>query len=145
MTTSRLGSGPSPETRRVRFKEILVIDHWPFAIGEALEEARYRLLPRVDLNRALHSVGRRGLDLVVVSDLVGDRALEALLEELRALDVPPPTVLVASLQGLKRWEAWRALSNTSIVCSPFRMEDVLEAVRAQIGDPWEDLAGGSAG
>jgi hypothetical protein len=142
MAVHTIGSGPSPETRRVRFKEVLVLEFPPFSIGAALEAARYRLRPAAEIDQAIRSVGHGEIELVVISDLVGDRALHALMEELRAHPAPPPAILVPSLQGVKRWEAWKSLSGTSIVRSPFKMNDVVEAVRAQIGDPWVDLGAG---
>jgi DNA-binding response OmpR family regulator len=143
MDRSDRSEGNPPPTRHARFKTILLVspdEAWSSPIQDALSTGGYRMHPTSGVHETLRAIRDRRNDLVVISDLVGDRRLEELLEELKALRLPPPILLVACLHGEKRWEAWRALPSRSLVRAPFEILDIVEATKALIGSPWEDLS-----
>jgi DNA-binding response OmpR family regulator len=133
-----------PETRHVRFKKILVVDRdgdWGLPVRETLAASPYLTRHVADIGEGACSIGRSEPDLVVISSLVGDHSLQMLLRELESLATPPPVLLLAYLHGESRWSPWRSLPCISILRTPFTMHDVLEGVRALIGEPWEDSKG----
>jgi DNA-binding response OmpR family regulator len=143
MERSERSEGNAPQTRHTRFKTILLVcpdEAWGSPIQNALSMGGYRVHSTSDVHDSLRAIRDGRNDLGVLSDLVGDRALEAILEEVKALRLPPPMLLVASLHGEKRWEAWRAVPRRSLVKAPFQVSDIVEATRALIGSPWEDLS-----
>lgn len=132
-----------PATRHVRFKEILVVEDdetWALALQDALSGGGYRVNLTMSLYDAVRAV-RKSPDLVLVSALVGDQVSEALLREIESVKLPPPVLLVGTRKGEARWEAWKSLPCLSKVGQPFQLVDVLEAARAILGSPWEDLTG----
>lgn len=134
----------NPSTRHARLKRLLVVDQdeeWAEPLRDALAEAGYRLSLAAGAHEAIRQLLDHTPDLVVVSTLVGDRALDTLLSEFQSCATPPPVLLVAGLRGERRWEAWRTLPCVSIIRQPFRMGDVVEAARALVGDPWEPYGG----
>jgi DNA-binding response OmpR family regulator len=134
-----------PATRHVRFKQVLLVDRdeeLGSSIRQAISASPYLSRIATDIGNAVCSISRDEVDLVVVSSLVGDRSLHVLLRELEALPTPPPVLLLAYLHGESRWTAWRSLPLVSIVRTPFAPEDVLDAVRALIGKPWEERDAG---
>lgn len=130
-----------PSTRHARFKRILVVDQdeeWGEPLRDALDAVGYRLSLAAGAHEAIRQIQDRPPDLLVVSALVGDRALDTLLSELQSQATPPPVLLVAGLRGERRWEGWRTLPVVSLVRPPFTLDDVVEAARSLVGEPWID-------
>jgi DNA-binding response OmpR family regulator len=145
MDTHGHSLGERPSTRHVRYKKVLLVDHhegWGEPILDVLTDRGYKVVVASGAGAAANAMDRGPVDLVVVCAMVGEEMMTKLLEYLQGEACPPPVLLVAALHGDHRWEAWRQLPCTAVLRPPYTMADVVEAVKALVGSPWQDLMDG---
>jgi DNA-binding response OmpR family regulator len=135
-----------PSTRHVRVKKILVVDrdeYWGPAMRLALEECGYYLNLVREPAEGRRRAFERVYDLVIVSASMGEAAVRAILAELGRRGVPPPVVVVAGAGELRNRAVLETVPCVSLVRRPCPVEDVVDAARALVGDPWEDRLRGA--
>jgi DNA-binding response OmpR family regulator len=141
MSTSPHGIHDQPSTRRVRLKKILLVDADPVQGPEmrrALEEAGYYLNHVSSPAEARRREGERLYDLVVLSAALGEGVLGVLIDELGRRESPPPVLVLAGPEGLKRRAELDGVTCLMVLRSPFAPPEVADAARALAGPPWEE-------
>jgi len=137
-------SGPEEDTRKVRFKEILVVDQdeaWALVMRDAVAGGGFCVSIAGTVEEALRKIRERRPDLVLLSCLMDPQESQALLGELDRSGKPPPVVLVGLSYGDARWDSWRGRSFVSLVRQPFRSRQLLDIALALLGTTWEELTG----
>ncbi len=130
--------GERPSTRHVRLKKVLVVDRDPFwgqAIQAALEQSGYYLNRVSEPWEGRRRAFERAYDLVVPCDSLGEGAIHAIMDELTRRRESPPVLVVGS--------AGRKVEGVpvfSILQRPCTIEEVVDAVRALAGAPWDEGA-----
>lgn len=130
-----------PSTRRVRIKKVLLVDADPVqgpAIRQALEEAGYYLNHVTSPAEARRRESERLYDLVVMSAALGEGVLGVLIDELGRRESPPPVLILAGAEGLRRRADMDGVTCLMVLRAPFRPEDTAQAVRTLAGPPWEE-------
>jgi|SRR5579862_2174086 len=139
-----MGFSKDPETRFVRFKQILVVDQdeaWALVMRDAVARGGFCVVLSTSIEDAVRTLREQAPDLLLVSCLLDGQASEMLLREIDGLKNAPPVVLVGFKDGDPRWETWKPRSFVTVVRQPFKSEDVLEVVRVLLESSWEDPAG----
>jgi CheY-like chemotaxis protein len=137
-------SGPEEDTRKVRFKEILVVDQdeaWALVMRDAVAGGGFTVALASTVGEALRKMREKRPDLVLLSCLMDPQDSQAILGQLDAFETPPPVVLVGLSYGDERWDAWRGRSYVSLVRQPFRSRQLLDVALALLGTTWEELTG----
>jgi len=135
-----------PETRLVRFKQILVVDQdetWARVLRDAVARGGYCVVLATSDLEAVRRIREQAPDLLLISCLLGDQTSETLLRELEGLKSAPPVVLVGLQDGDPRWELWKPRSFVTVIRQPFQSRHVLEVVRTLLDSSWEELPGES--
>jgi len=130
-----------PSTRHVRVKKILIVDrdeYWGPAMRLALQECGYYLNLVRDSVEGRRRAFERLYDLVVLSASMGEVTVRTILGELGRHGTPPPVIVVAGAEEIKDRAALQAVPCVSMVRRPCPVEEVVDAARALIGEPWED-------
>ena len=136
--------GPEDDTRKVRFKEILVVDQdeaWALTMRDAVAGGGFCVALATTVAEALRKMREKRPDLVLLSCLMDPNDSQALLHELDSFETPPPVVLVGLSYGDARWDAWRGRSYVSLVRQPFKSRQLLDIALALLGTTWEELTG----
>jgi len=131
-----------PDTRQVRFKEVLVIDQdeaWALVMRDAVARGGFRVALATSLDVAVREIRKEEPDLLLISCLLDAQAGETLLREIDALSPPPPVVLVGLQEGDPRWATWIPRSFVTVIRQPFKSHDVLGAVQALLDTAWEEI------
>lgn len=135
-------SPPSgPETRPVRFKQILIVDQdeaWARVIRDAVARGGYCAIVAGSVPEGIRVLREGAADLALISCLLDTESAEALLSEIQALPKPPPLVLVGFRDADTQWHPWRSRKDVTLVRQPFTTESVLEVVRTLLVSTWED-------
>jgi DNA-binding response OmpR family regulator len=137
-------SGPDEDTRKVRFKEILVVDQdeaWALVMRDAVAGGGFCVTLARTVGEALRKIREKRPDLVLLSCLMDPQDSNGLLGELDAFASPPPVVLVGLSFGDARWDIWRGRSYVSLIRQPFRSKQLLDTALALLGTTWEELTG----
>ena len=133
-----------PETRPVRFKQILVIDQdeaWALVMRDAVARGGFCVVLATSMEEALRTLRGQPPDLTLVSCLLDAQASETLLHEIDRLKLAAPVVLVGFQEGDPRWVTWKSHSFVTVIRQPFTSQEVLEAVRTLLDTSWEDRGG----
>lgn len=141
MAAASQGIHDRPSTRRVRLKKILLVDADPLRgpdIRRALEEAGYYLNHVSSPAEARRREGERLYDLVVLSAALGEGVLGVLIDELGRRESPPPVLVLAGPEGLKRRAEIDGVTCLMVLRAPFTPEETVDAARALAGPPWEE-------
>jgi DNA-binding response OmpR family regulator len=136
--------GPEDDTRKVRFKEILVVDRdeaWALAMRDAVAGGGFCVALATTVEEALRKMRDKRPDLLLLSCLMDPDDSKALLDELDSFETPPPVVLVGLSYGDARWDTWRGRGYVSLVRQPFRSRQLLDIALALLGTTWEELTG----
>jgi len=137
-------AGPEDDTRKVRFKEILIVDQdetWGLVMRDAVAGGGFCVTLATTVEEGRRKIREKPPDLVLLSCLLDPDASRPLLEELDSLKTPPPLVLVGLRQGDERWNDWRGRGFVSVVKQPFKSRQVLDVALALLGTTWEEFAG----
>ena len=137
-------SGPEEDTRKVRFKEILVVDQdeaWALVMRDAVAGGGFCVTLASTTSEAIRKIREKRPDLVLLSCLMDSEESQALLGELGSLEAPPPVVLVGLATDDARWDAWKGRSFVSLVRQPFKSRQLLDIALALLGTTWEELTG----
>jgi DNA-binding NtrC family response regulator len=137
-------SGPEDDTRKVRFKEILVVDQdeaWALVMRDAVAGGGFCVTLASATSEAIRKIREKRPDLVLLSCLMDPEESPALLVELDTLGAPPPVVLVGLATGDARWDSWKGRSYVSVVRQPFKSRQLLDIALALLGTTWEELSG----
>jgi DNA-binding NtrC family response regulator len=140
-------AGPEDDTRKVRFKEILVVDQdeaWALVMRDAVAGGGFCVALATTTGEAQRKMREKRPDLVLLSCLMDPDASQALLAELDWFETPPPVVLVGLAYGDARWDSWRGRAYVSLVRQPFRSRQLLDIALALLGTTWEELSGDAA-
>ena len=130
-----------PSTRRVRLKKILLVDADPAQgaeIRRTLEAAGYYLNHVAAPEEARRREHERLYDLVVISAAIGESMLGILVEELGRRPSPPPVLVLAGADGLKRRGELDGVTCLMVLRAPFTPAETADAARALAGPPWEN-------
>ena len=142
---SRLeSSGPADDTRKVRFKEILVVDQdeaWALVMRDAVAGGGFCVSLASTTGEAIRKIREKRPDLVLLSCLMDPEESQALLGVVDTLEAPPPVVLVGLASGDARWDGWKGRSYVSVVRQPFKSRQLLDIALALLGTTWEELTG----
>lgn len=141
MTTSPHGIHDQPSTRRVRLKKILLVDGDPVQgpeVRRALEEMGYYLNHVTSPAEARRREGERLYELVVISAALGEGVVGVLIDELGRRPSPPPVLVLAGPEGLKRRADLDGVTCLMVLRAPFAPQEVADAARALVGAPWEE-------
>ncbi len=133
------GSGPS--TRHVRLKKVLVVDRDPFwghAVRTALEQSGFYLNLVAEPSEGRRRAFERTYDLVILSDSLGEGAIQAVVDEMAQRPSSPPVLIVAREGRLRRGPEGDGVPVFSILRRPCTIEEVVDAARALAGSPWEE-------
>jgi DNA-binding response OmpR family regulator len=136
--------GPEEDTRKVRFKEILIVDQdeaWALVMRDAVAGGGFCVALATTVAEALRKMREKRPDLVLLSCLMDPEDSQALLGQLDSFETPPPVVLVGLSYGDARWDIWRGRSYVSLVRQPFRSRQLLDIALALLGTTWEELTG----
>jgi DNA-binding NtrC family response regulator len=131
-----------PETRPVRFKKVLVIDQdeaWALVMRDAVARGGFCVALSTSIDETVRTIRGQTPDLLLISCLLDVEAGENLLREIDNLKEAPPVVLVGLKDGDDRWEPWRPRPYVTIVRQPFKLHDVLEAVRTLLDTAWVEI------
>ncbi|HEV3029944.1 MAG TPA: response regulator, partial [Planctomycetota bacterium] len=131
-----------PDTRQVRFKEVLVIDEdeaWALVMRDAVARGGFRVALATSLDVAIRAIRKEEPDLLLISCLLDAPAGETLLREIDALTPAPPVVLVGLQEGDHRWATWIPRPFVTVIRQPFKSQDVLGAVQALLDTAWEEI------
>jgi DNA-binding NtrC family response regulator len=137
-------SGPEDDTRKVRFKEILVVDQdeaWALVMRDAVAGGGFCVALATTVEEAQRKLGQKRPDLMLLSCLMDPDASTVLLSELDSFDTPPPVVLVGLTYGDARWDSWRGRAFVSLIRQPFQSRQLLDIALALLGTTWEELSG----
>ena len=137
-------SGPEEDTRKVRFKEILIVDQdeaWALVMRDAVAGGGFCVSLATTVAEALRKMREKRPDLVLLSCLMDPEDSQTLLGQLDSFETPPPVVLVGLSYGDARWDMWRVRSYVSLVRQPFRSRQLLDIALALLGTTWEELTG----
>jgi DNA-binding response OmpR family regulator len=141
MSTSSHGLHDRPSTRRVRLKKVLLVDADPVQgpdMRRELEGAGYYLNHVTSPVEARRREAERVYDLVVVSAALGESVLGVLIDELGRRESPPPVLVLAGPEGLKRRADLDGVTCLMVLRAPFMPADVVDAARALAGPPWDE-------
>ncbi len=141
MPASPHGIHDRPSTRRVRLKKILLVDADPEQgpeIRRCLEEAGYYLNHVTAPAEARRRESERVYDLVVISAAFGESILGVLVEELGRRKSPPPVLVLAGPEGLKRRAELDGVTCLMVLRAPFTPAETADAARALAGPPWDE-------
>lgn len=141
MAVSEQGLHDRPSTRRVRLKKILLVDDDPVRgpeIRRALEEAGYYLNHVESPAEARRREAERLYDLVVVSASLGEGVVGVLVDELGRRESPPPVLVLAGPEGLRRRAELDGVTCLMVLRAPFSPAETADAARALAGPPWEE-------
>jgi len=131
----------SPDTRPVRFKQILIVDQdeaWALVMRDAVARGGYCVVLPASLEEAIRILRDQAPDLVLISCLLDGKAAETLLGEIDPLKVVPPVVLVGLRDADAHWVPWKSRHFVSIVRQPFKTQDVLDVVKTLLVSPWDE-------
>jgi DNA-binding NtrC family response regulator len=137
-------TNPEDDTRKVRFKEILIVDQdeaWALVMRDAVAGGGFCVALANSIDESVRKLRDKPPDLLLVSCLLDVVASEALLGEVECLKVQPPVVLIGLRYGDNRWDAWKQRPYVSVVKQPFKSRDVLDVALALLGSTWEELTG----
>lgn len=135
-----------PETRLVRFKQILVVDQdeaWALVMRDAVARGGFCVVLATTIEEAVRLLREQPPDLTLVSCLLDLQAAQALLFEIETQKRAAPVVLVGYKDGDSRWEPWRSRPFVTVIPQPFKSQDVLNSVRTLLDSSWEDPEGES--
>ena len=130
-----------PPSRCVRLRKVLVIDRdafWGPAIHDALEESGYYLNLTADAEEGRRRSMERAYDLVIVSESIGQVALQGILETLSRRARPPAAIVMAGEPSIPLRKGGVGVPCLSVLRRPFTIEDVVDAARALVGVPWSE-------
>jgi DNA-binding NtrC family response regulator len=133
----------SPETRPVRFKQILIVDKdeaWCLVMRDAVARGGYCAIVPGTLEEAARILRSGSPDLVLVSCLLDGKGAEFLGAEMDSLKAPPPVILVGYRDSDVQWEPWKSNPRVSILRQPFKTQDVLQIVRTLLASTWDDAS-----
>lgn len=99
-------------------------------IDQALRESGHRVLTTNNALEALELLQRIRVDIVVVGDLLDERA-QTLLGELRAIQAGLRIVSVSGPDG----DDLEGIDPSAKLCSPFSLDDLREATAAALDTP----------
>ena len=132
----------SPETRPVRFKQVVIVDldeAWALVMRDTVARGGFCVVLPASIDEAVRLIREQVPDLLLVSSLLTDEIRDLLLPEIELLKSPPPVVLVGLRDTETRWDAWKSRPFVSVIKQPFRTEDVLKAVKTLLDTPWAEL------
>lgn len=133
-------SGP-PSTRRVRLKKILLVESEAAEaepVVDALEALGYYLNRVHSAAEGRRRAAERLYDLVILSVGLGEAVLPVIVDELAGRPAPPPVLVLAGEDGLKRRADIDGVTCVMVLRAPFMAGEAVEAVRTLIGGPWEE-------
>ena len=140
-STSSHGIHDQPSTRRVRLKKILLVDADPVQgpdMRRELEASGYYLNHVTSPVEARRREAERVYDLMVFSAALGEGVLGVLIDELGRRESPPPVLVLAGPEGLKRRADLYGVTCLMVLRAPYTAADVADAARALAGPPWEE-------
>ena len=141
MSVAGRSLGGSPSTRHVRLKKVLVVDPDPFwgqAMRAALEQCGFYLNLVAQPAEGRRRAFERTYHLVVLSDSLGEGAIQAIVDEMAQRRSAPPVLIVARQGCLRKGPESDGVPVFSILRRPCTIEDVVDAARALAGSPWEE-------
>ena len=140
-STSSHGLHDQPSTRRVKLKKILLVDADPVQgpdMRRELEASGYYLNHVTSPIEARRREAERVYDLMVFSAALGEGVLGVLIDELGRRESPPPVLVLAGPEGLKRRADLDGVTCLMVLRAPYTAADVADAARALAGPPWEE-------
>ena len=141
MTARQMHGGGPPSTRKIRVKKILLVDP-DLARGndvaDALDSLGYYLNRVTVAAEGRRRVAERVYDLVVLGADLGEAVLPVIVDELTGRPSPPPVLVLAGPDGLKRRADLDGVTCVMVLRGPISSGDAVEAVRTLIGGPWEE-------
>lgn len=141
MTARQMHGGGPPSTRKIRVKKILMVDPDPARgsdVADALESLGYYLNRVAVAAEGRRRVAERVYDLVVLGADLGEAVLPVIVDELTGRPSPPPVLVLAGPDGLKRRADLDGVTCVMVLRGPISPGDAVEAVRTLIGGPWEE-------
>ena len=134
-TTIRLAGAATPPPNEPIGKGILIVDADPpeaATLRNSLDASGYDVSCWLDPNDARDRLKVRNYDVVIFSTNIGDKGMDALLEDLRPRKVPPKVVLIAGED--EGDAAARCFLRTVILVNrPFKVGEVADIVEHLIG------------
>jgi DNA-binding response OmpR family regulator len=130
-----------PPSRGVRLRKVLVVDRdafWGPAIHHALEESGYYLNSVADAQEGQRRSMERAYDLVIVSESIGQAALQGILETLSRRARPAAAIVLTGEHLVPLVKGWAGVPRLRVLRRPFAIEDVVDAARALVGVPWSE-------
>ena len=120
---------------------VLIVDpdsFWGPAIKLALEEIGYYLNLVTDPAEGCRRSQERAYDLVIASASLGQSALNGILETLARRVSPPCVIVLAGAEELRMRKDLEGVPCLTVLRRPCAVEDVVDATRALVGEPWTD-------
>jgi DNA-binding response OmpR family regulator len=141
MTARSMHGGGPPSTRKIRVRKILLVDpdlDRASGVADALEALGYYLNRVTVAAEGRRRAAERVYDLVVLGADLGEGVLPVIVDELGGRASPPPVLVLAGPDGLKRRADLDGVTCVMVLRGPISPGDAVEAVRTLIGGPWEE-------